>query len=317
MDRSFIQQDLELLKKHFDVKAVDFVLNKKDLRTSLKTAFLMLKGILWANVTFSWFADEHAYYTVMLSKLFRRRPIVVIGGYDVANIPEIDYGLLRNEKSASKVKYVLENADKVISVSDFTKREILQFVDVKNIELVHNGIDCNKFNPNGEKKDFVVTVGSSTSSTYKLKGIDTFVKASLAFPKLKFVIIGNYDTEIHNRLKQIGPDVEFTGTLSYDEVELWLKEARVYCQLSYRESFGMALAEAMCCECVPVVTDNTALPEVVGDTGFYAPYGDPEATAEAIRKALVSDKGKKARERICTMFSLDKREEELVSLISQ
>jgi len=30
----------------------------------------------------------------------------------------------------------------------------------------------------------------------------------------------------------------------------------------------MALAEAMCCECVPVVTKKGALPEVVGDTGL-------------------------------------------------
>jgi len=53
---------------------------------------------------------------------------------------------------------------------------------------------------------------------------------------------------------------------------------------------------------VPVATRRYALPEVVGDTGFYAPYNDPKATAEAIKKASKSDKGIKIRKRIKNIF---------------
>jgi glycosyltransferase involved in cell wall biosynthesis len=77
----------------------------------------------------------------------------------------------------------------------------------------------------------------------------------------------------------------------------------------------MALAESMCCECVPVVINNAALPEVVGDTGFYVPYGDPKATAEAIKEALKSGKGRAARERIKNMFPIAKREKRLIEII--
>ena len=82
-----------------------------------------------------------------------------------------------------------------------------------------------------------------------------------------------------------------------------------------RAAAGMALAEAMACECVPVVTNNAALPEVVGDTGFYVPYGDPKATADAIEKALKSNKGNVARERIKKMFPLNRRENDLIQVI--
>ena len=75
------------------------------------------------------------------------------------------------------------------------------------------------------------------------------------------------------------------------------------------------MAEGMLCGCVPVVTDRGAIPEVVGDTGFYVPYGDPEATAEAIKEALNSNKGKQARERIKKMFPIERRERELISEI--
>ena len=68
----------------------------------------------------------------------------------------------------------------------------------------------------------------------------------------------------------------------------------------------------MSCGCVPVVTRKYSLPEVVGDTGFYVPYNDPKATAEAIRKALKSNKGAKARERVKKYFSLEAREKGLI-----
>ena len=68
--------------------------------------------------------------------------------------------------------------------------------------------------------------------------------------------------------------IEFTGFVTDDELLGWYQRAKVYCQLSYYESFGMAAAEAMLCECVPVVTRKGALPEVVGETGFYVEYGE-------------------------------------------
>ncbi|SNQ61100.1 glycosyltransferase family 4 protein [Candidatus Methanoperedens nitratireducens] len=313
---SFIQKDLELLKKHFDVKKVDFVLSRKNLKDTLMSPFKMVAGVIWADVTFSWFAGYHAFCAVRLSKILRKKSIVVVGGYEVAEVPEIGYGVMLNPRSASRVKYVLDNANKVLAVSEFNKKEILKHTDSKNVELVYNGVDCDKFKPEGEKEDLVITVGNLTKNTCRLKGIDTFVKASLALPELRFVVVGNYDVDIRNHLKQIAPNVEFTGALSHEEVVSWLKKAKVYCQLSYRESFGMALAESMCCECVPVVTNNSALLEVVKDTGFYVPYGNMEATADAIKEALKSGKGKEARERIIKMFPIELREKELIDIIN-
>lgn len=113
----------------------------------------------------------------------------------------------------------------------------------------------------------------------------------------------------------LGHNVALTGYLPQEELINHYQKAKVYYQLSYRGSFGMALAEAMACKCTPVVTNRGALSEVVGNTGFCIPYGDPEATAKAMKKALNSDNGKKSRERIINMFSINKKEEELVGII--
>jgi len=45
------------------------------------------------------------------------------------------------------------------------------------------------------------------------------------------------------------------------------------------------------------------------------PYGDAEATAEAIREAFNSGKGKLARERIRQLFPMERREKDLLQLV--
>jgi glycosyltransferase involved in cell wall biosynthesis len=60
--------------------------------------------------------------------------------------------------------------------------------------------------------------------------------------------------------------------------------------------------------------ERGALPEIVGDTGFYANYGDPESTARAIEMALTSDSGSKTRERVVSAFSRPRRETMLVKI---
>ncbi len=95
-----------------------------------------------------------------------------------------------------------------------------------------------------------------------------------------------------------------------------MQRAKVYVQVSAHEGFGCSLAEAMLCECVPVVTDRGAIPEVVGDTGFYVPFGDSKVAATKIKDAMMATKnGKRARERIVNLFPLQKRERDLVKEI--
>ena len=317
---SFIQKDLDLLEKHFNVKVIDAALSRRNVRGTLITLLSFTKGILWADVNFSWFAGFHAFLAVLLSTIFRKKSIVVAGGYDVANEPDINYGVMRfpESRSARMAKFALKHADKVLAVSGFNKNEALNYVNPDRIQLVYNAVDCDKFKPEGEKnEDLVITVGGVTHQTLRNKGLEVFVRTATYLPDVRFMLVGRaYDNSIENLIAVAPSNVEFAGYIPFEELPKWYQKAKVYCQLSYRESFGLSLAEAMACECVPVTTNNAALPEVVGDTGFYVPYGDPETTAEAIKKALNSDKGKEARERIKSLFPIERRERELLEVIN-
>ena len=97
----------------------------------------------------------------------------------------------------------------------------------------------------------------------------------------------------------------------------YMNRAKVYCQLSGRESFGLALAEAMALGCAPVVSDAGNLPALVGDTGFVVPPKDVGAAVAAIRKAASSDAGIKAKERARTEFTIARRETALIDKINE
>ncbi len=154
-------------------------------------------------------------------------------------------------------------------------------------------------------------------NNYKIKGLETFAKTSNNFPDFSFIIIGQKDDLIVKSLKEINPKLIFTGEISQDEVKNWLQRAFVYCQLSYIESFGMGVAEAMSCNCIPVVTKKGGLPELVGNQGFYVDYGDEKSTTKSIKKALkvTKLKSQNIRKRIIDKFQLEKREKEIIKII--
>ncbi|MDD2714389.1 MAG: glycogen synthase [Candidatus Wallbacteria bacterium] len=228
-------------------------------------------------------------------------------------------------------KLALENADKIIAVSDEMKRDILNLfkVKAKNIEVIHNGIDPKEWHPISkdeirgelEKKygitgDYVLFVGRIT----RQKGIDVLVEASKSLPKgVKLVMrAGSPDTP---EIKQ-----ELEEWVKGRENIIWIRQSlpneeliKVYnCALlficpSVYEPFGIINLEAMSCN-VPVVASAVGgIKEVVvdGETGFLVPPSNPKVLADAVC-SLLHDRekacrfGLAGRERVLQKFTWEK-----------
>jgi glycosyltransferase involved in cell wall biosynthesis len=314
VSRSFVKNDYEILKQYFDVNVIKPPKTKLEW---LKYFIILPNKVKQNDLTFSWFAGWHSTFVVFLSRLFRKKSIVVIAGYDVAFAPEINYGAFTNLKEKIAAEYVLKNANLLLPISEFVKTKILEKVKPRQMKLVYLGVDIEKFKPQKEKENMIVTIGRVTEQGIKLKGLETFAKASTYFPDHEFVIIGENEDSAVNKLKKSGQNLIFTKGITHEKVASWLQRAKIYCQLSYIESFGMGVAEAMSCGCIPIVANRGSLPEIVGDTGFCVPYSDEKTTVDMIKKALDSGDalGKKERERIKKLFSYDRRREELKNLI--
>jgi len=281
-----------------------------------KTLADLITGVRWADITFSWFASPATFFTLIASKFFHKPAVVVVGGYEVAKVPEIGYGAMLNPVSARITASILKNADAIIAISEFSRNEISNYSSTDNVELIFNGYDEKLFRPGGKKDDVVITIAYANSwKTVRLKGLDTFVLSARYLPDLKFAVIGVFG-EAKRLLQAIAPpNVVIVGPVTKEKIVAFCQNAKIYCQLSYRESFGVALVEAMACGCIPVVTDNSSHPEIVGNTGLYVPYDNPEATANTIAAALLKHDGTLAQKRAAAVFPLKNREEKISKLI--
>ena len=299
--QSFIEKDYKILKRKFKVKYVVYSYEHK--KSLLLLVPRIIKGVLWADLTYSWFGSFHAFFTVLFSKILHKKSIVVAGGYDVAKMTEINYGLMNMRLWRLFPMFSFRWCDKILAVSEYTRRETNENMDIDNekVLVVRHGFDKNKFFVGEGKENIVITVGEVNSRTLVRKGLINFVKAAKLLPNIKFYLIGKGEKESIQRLRRINQhNLLYKGFVPHKELATIMQRAKVYVQISAIESFGCSLAEAMLCECIPVVTACGAIPEVVGDTGYYVPYGDIEATAETIKRALKDGeaKGKKARKRI-------------------
>lgn len=313
---AFIKRDYEILKKFFEVIIIEPPKTKLEWT---RYPSIVKKIVKKSDIVFGWFAGWITTPAVYYAKKYNKKSVIVVGGYDAAYVPEINYGAFTNIREKIPAKYVLMHADLLLAVSEFNKKEILKKIKPRKIKVVYNGVDVENFKPDKDKNNnLVITVGKIKKINIKRKGIKTFVGVAKYLPGIDFAVIGGVVDDSIDYLKSIASkNVKFTGFVSDQELLRWYQRAKVICQLSYYESFGLAPAEGMACECIPVVTDRGALSEIVGNIGFYVPYGDEKATADAIKRALeISDeKRKKARERIMKMFSMDIREEKLLEII--
>ncbi|MCL4552683.1 MAG: glycosyltransferase family 4 protein, partial [Candidatus Marsarchaeota archaeon] len=136
---------------------------------------------------------------------------------------------------------------------------------------------------------------------------------------IQFYMIGEWQGKAVEKLQaEATPNVHFLGKLEDRELLDWYQRAKVYVQASLHEAFGCSMAEAMLCECIPVVSRRAALPEVVGDCGYYPSQLEPQELASRICDALQAppEMGKKARARISGYFPLERRRHELLAAVA-
>ena len=125
---SFIKKDEDILKKYYEVRVLDWSSEKHPKSKILK---LLLKKDI--DLIFIWFALEYFSPIIFFSKLFRIPSVVIAGGYDVAFVPELNYGQFTYSwDKRIFAQFVLKNANIVLPVSNFTKNEMLDKAKTKN-----------------------------------------------------------------------------------------------------------------------------------------------------------------------------------------
>ena len=315
----FVRNDAAILSKQYptEILGVDTLPFPRKLVLLFRLLAKLLKGeVLMVLMYFS--VPTYAPFVVTLAKLFGKKIVVITGGYDTTYVPVIDWGEMKTWWKRVAQRYALSMVDLVLCFSEFSKSDVLKYSNPKRAKALYFGIDTEYFKPSGPKEPLVITVCFQINeSTLIQKGLRTMIESARSIPEAKFVLIGetSNDAAVAEAHRTAPPNVVFHDKFTFgQELLQYYQRATVYVQASAHEGFGIANTEAMSCECIPVVTNTTALPEVVGDAGFFAPFGDVPATADAIKRALQSPElGKKARARIIENFTSDIHERTLLA----
>jgi glycosyltransferase involved in cell wall biosynthesis len=293
--KTFVKEEFELLRKDYTVTEFDLMIHASSFWQIPQYIISSLndwKNVRRSDVVWIWVADYPAIPFILLAKIFKKRIIVNISGFEVYAAPVIGYGnqlyLIRGAVS----RWILRNSTRIIVMSNAYKKIVTELVPGTNVIVIPGWVDTKLCEEPLQEKHGVVTSLTNYKVVHLVKNIPLFINATK------------------------GMDAKIIENVPYASLISALKSAKVYCQLSYTESFCVAVLEAMACGCIPVVTDRDALPEVVGDVGFIVPYGDIEKTRDAIQLALLSTPAdiQAVRDR-ARMFSIERRNSEVKKML--
>ncbi|MGY8988059.1 MAG: glycosyltransferase, partial [Flavobacteriales bacterium] len=144
------------------------------------------------------------------------------------------------------------------------------------------------------------------------KGAHLIVKAAKKLPNCTFYFAG---TDNIKGIDILPENIICVGKLTPNELRDYYSRTQFYLQLSNFEGFGVAICEAMLCNCIPIVSDVNHLPTIIGDSGFVLKKRNLDMLNDLINVALKSDISnleEKARDRIVNNFSTENRQKLLI-----
>ena len=323
---TFIKGDLDILEKKFRVTTliVDNSSKFKQIASITNEFFHLLFNILKYDIVYIWFADYHSFLPIMFSRIFRKKAYLVIGGYDVCRVKKWGYGSFSNPVRSFMTHYSINNATLNLCVSKYIDRVVKAISPLSKREILYNGI---VFHPHSSgsfessiaaKEKIVLCVAlSSTPQSFFIKGVDRFIDAAKTLPNTRFKIVGVNREKLNYLITDIPDNLEIITRVPHSELAAYYTKASVYCQLSRKESFSLALAEAMYHNCIPVISNTGGMPEVTGGLGVTVCGDSLEETVSAIKIALELKISPAFKERVEQKFTAKLRERELLNIISK
>src|SRR4051812_44559359 len=161
MQSPFVSQDLDGLRQWFPV--VD-----KQLAARRLEPVSVWRAVSSNDVVFAWFASWHSFLPMLYARLLGKPSILVIGGYDIAKIPEIGYGHQCGGLKKWVSRAAMRMARFLITNSHFSQAEANLNTGAfhKHLHVVYHGIPDHFGDLTAKPREcMALTVGSVNVST--------------------------------------------------------------------------------------------------------------------------------------------------------
>lgn len=199
----------------------------------------------------------------------------------------------------------VRQADHILADSEATKNDLTSMLGVpaEKITVHMLGVD-ERFRPMtsderaryqaqlGLPDDYILFVGTFEPRKNILGLLKAYQQLTKQLPDTPpLVLVGRRgwlfeETMAQIAAMQLGEQVVWREDISDDMLPAVYNLASMLVTPSFYEGFGFPALEAMACGTVPIVSNRSSLPEVVGDVGLKVEPDDHEALAAAMEQAL-------------------------------
>lgn len=206
-----------------------------------------------------------------------------------------------------KFKYACTHADRIIAISENTKKDISEYykIDPNKIEVIYQA--CNSLYYRLQKQhendriikqynipiDYLLSVGNVEPRKNLKSVIDSyrFLKKDLQIPLVIIGKGGTYKLEAEQIVKKEGLEklVIWIDNLANNEhLQSIYQNSKVFIYPSLYEGFGLPVAEALLSKTPVITSDRSSLKEAGGPGSLYINPESPEQIAGAIEKVLTN-----------------------------
>src|SRR3954454_9638260 len=181
---SFIELDRELLAERHEIVPAYGRRPPRNLRA-------LACSVRRADVVFGWWAHLHTLAPFALARRAGTPTVLVVGGFDTADLPEIGYGSQRGGWRRQVSRFVMARADVLATNSRYSVGELQRNAGIppERVTVVHHGVP-DPFCPDpAEPSLLAITVASTDPVSLERKGLRLFVLAAAEVPDVRFEVL--------------------------------------------------------------------------------------------------------------------------------
>jgi glycosyltransferase involved in cell wall biosynthesis len=301
----------KLLPQRFQIKVVPF---KSDFLSVVKRSLFSQR--FWTKEEKTERFDIFHSPFFHAPKMKKAKLILTVHDLRLYRYPQT-YNPLRYMFLKRAVKDAISRADHIISISEFTKQEMVELCGVspEKITVIYEAVNRNAFSEK-QLENYVLPKeytelgqGRILFSLGHIEPRKNYPRLIEAFKKLKekeenhdlkLVIAGKKYVDYINtiRLMEETPDVVYLDFIPR-ELLLWLyKNATLFVFPSTYEGFGFPPLEAASMGTISAVSNVSSIPEVCGDCAFYFNPYDVDNMAATIDDALNNAEERQKKEKL-------------------
>lgn len=261
----------------------------------------LIRNIIWEQVTLPRLAKRYnidiLHSPANMAPIFYRG-LSIVHVHDLCFLVNPKwYSLVFRTWYRLVIPYVMRAATKVITNSNNSRNDILQYYDIppNKVSLIYWAVDelfqRALVDPKPDVDDYILCVGSLEPRKNINNLVLAFLRVRALNPKLRtrLVLIGATSrlfAESGLDFSGLEDDILVKGFVSDLQLRSYYRHARAVVYPSLYEGFGLPPLEAMACGAPVITSDTSSLPEVVGNAAVLVDPHNPNEIASAIDRVL-------------------------------